>query len=541
MNLRKLVEEWLISRAAVFYRQFPINQERIEIPASGKPELVCFRLQVVWTPWPRVVVDRKRIKQLSQKVLFSVMNESVVGDSLRKAYRGFATEMPNMLAAASGASIVTAIEQKLEQAPQLANSAYFCGEARQLEVVTKSSQSLLQRAVDEACSMLKVEMLAQTSQLAAAIVSEQLSSDLANIRNQFFGSVAEFEGLGKRKVLPEGCRFFYSRGSSCVVVVQQPPDIHTIGWVNAYKNDYSRSRDGSHAKHYTLAFPYVIFAIRFKDGRYQQMNVALSTKPVVSLEQQLIKFNLSNVSSDNKVCLGITPQGETVAEVTYQAIGKFWANNFNRDWSDNMYYPNLTAHTKCSGFEQWENATKRDPNFVLNVPWQSGPTLQRLLVSACGEDSTTLLETGKAKDTAAFDQLAKQIKQNIENAISKDLAKKLGGKVVTTGKYRKTIKDALSAEMETVVAALWAQTKKHVVAKLGRSLADNELQQTAVLFQQSFASQLNLAYQDAITKMGDEEFAPLKPHLVLTDGSAERKKLLTAPLFDAAQKQGVRS
>lgn len=180
-------------------------------------------------------------------------------------------------------------------------------------------------------------------------------------------------------LLAPGTRFFQTRGDHTVAVVEQPPQIRSVQWVNEAQDGFEPRR---------LAFPFLVFVFSFEGGEldaYQQLYYR--TAPLDGLDAPLLHANLLNVTcgSDSPahwLCLGHEP----VAELAWPAklaaaLDNFWTAGFNYD----LEVPRGSGFTRLrhldprvSSVESWEAASRENPSFPLSIDWpEAGLTLRQ--------------------------------------------------------------------------------------------------------------------------------------------------------------------
>jgi hypothetical protein len=197
------------------------------------------------------------------------------------------------------------------------------------------------------------------------------------------------------EAIPEGVRFIRRRGEVVVVVLEEKPQLRTVRWLA----DESSVPFGKGATYRTarLAFPFIVAAIAFRDGRltgYQQC--FYRTEPLAGLSDPLLLPNLYNVADGyGQKCwlclaslqtdLGPLSWGDRVREIRRH----LWGAGFNRssEVHEGMsYWTTLRkVDRRFDTLDAWERASLEDPFFPLGVGWKpAGRTVGDVLEEMIG-------------------------------------------------------------------------------------------------------------------------------------------------------------
>lgn len=176
-------------------------------------------------------------------------------------------------------------------------------------------------------------------------------------------------------LLPPTVRYIEQRLDKTVVVVEQPPQVRRVLWVNDGENP-GISHDEYVER--SLAFPFVVLLLSFDgaelDGRQQ---LYYRRAPLSSLEDPLLQPNLLNVTPDRDsgacwLCLGKIGPAASWAERIAGAVESFWASGFNHDFD----VPRGSGFTLLHGLDPriatasaWEDASRQDSLFPLGIDW----------------------------------------------------------------------------------------------------------------------------------------------------------------------------
>jgi hypothetical protein len=171
-----------------------------------------------------------------------------------------------------------------------------------------------------------------------------------------------------RTALPVGTRFVYYGDRYALYIIEELPRVRTILW------------DGEEV---TLSFPYVIFPIYLRNGKFEAMQVFFRNEPLKSASDILCVVPMPDVMGYSErlgpekdgpkckyvVCFpGPRISKGTPAEIAYSAQEVFWCSNFNsRDWQDDLQ--DLADTMEDFSTEDWEGFSENNPIQALRTHW----------------------------------------------------------------------------------------------------------------------------------------------------------------------------
>ena len=532
----KSFELWLINRKKASYSDFPFDAMRVEIPEKGRPEIVLYSLEVVWNWLPRVIVKRVVTKTVSQRTIFDAYISETYSKPITKAFDCFSKNLPGLLDGSGNLIVDRLVTDKLSVVEKITSEKSFLSKDAEISGAIEVTKKLLANLVSEVCSLQKSETVNSAINMVSGFVSTKLAVELENIRTNFFGVVSDFEGLGRQTILPQGCRLLYQKKDRSLIIIQQDPQLRAINWVDSKTAGVAFNLRKRLSSRRNLAFPYVIFAIRTKRGSFATMNVALAKEPLYALNQLLYKWNLSNVNNQGLVCMGSDIGSGTASEIVDRAIGHFWSNTFNSDWSLDMYLPYRPNGAQLESLREWEELSRTDPNFVLRAPWRDYGTLGLLLESSVGSD-TTILENAQGKDSALFDKIANIVRQRMEVAMEEELRKSLPEKIHSVGKYRRTTENLFMKAVSEIIDLIFDMFEKRVRSELATGISETEMSDARSVFCESFYKLLQKALDEASAQIQKSDFAPVKPKELALSGQSKKNRIiiLNRPNWEQAE------
>ncbi len=222
----------------------------------------------------------------------------------------------------------------------------------------------------------------------ARLMGEEKGGQRAPLRQvafrDFLGSIVTSMDSSQRDCtlfLPAGTRYVAVRGASTGLVVELPPEVRRVTWSPA-----KMEKGGAYTSHW-LAFPYTIHICIFYTiegdeayaGGLEEMRVYFRNAPLQSPDDALYIPNLYNVqvdpvlTSNCRACLRGHPEDlETLplAEQVDTLLNFFWETGFNLDIESNGFERARNLDPRISSLEAWEEASKADPLFPLQIRWE---------------------------------------------------------------------------------------------------------------------------------------------------------------------------
>jgi len=164
-------------------------------------------------------------------------------------------------------------------------------------------------------------------------------------------------------ILPNGCRFFRSKQSHSVLVIEKPPQMRQLNWVGMHSDTTKTS--------WKLAFPYTVFVLDLIDLAFNRSFIFYRTTPLSSPDDRLFHSNLCNVDGTGIICTGnIRAAGNSITEKADNFIAAFWASQFNTDLMGYNFTVDSRSTKQVSSLETWQKSSKEDPLFPLSVTWR---------------------------------------------------------------------------------------------------------------------------------------------------------------------------
>lgn len=219
-------------------------------------------------------------------------------------------------------------------------------------------------------------------------------------------------------LFPKNCRFCYMKGETTILVIEQDPQVRSLLFDKGITRETYFST--SEQERFSLALPYVIFILLFQQKCFTNLYCAWRSAPLTNLSDRLCRPLLPNIHSNLSVCMGgdFSNEGGAVCEQVENVLNHFWSSQFNNDLSD-LWWQKHTFDSKLAPLTLWEEYTRLDPLFVLNVafPWSQKTLKQMLTIQDIEEmpDDTKL----RHSLSESVDSCASELFQKVSHYLKK--------------------------------------------------------------------------------------------------------------------------
>jgi hypothetical protein len=201
-------------------------------------------------------------------------------------------------------------------------------------------------------------------------------------------------------IYPDNTRLFYHKGDTSLILIEQKPMVRTVRM--AARLILPTADIKQTVPPFTLAFPYVVYALKFREGSFVDGHLFFMRTPLRKISDRPLMPCLSNLSPNIcKICFGsnfgATPLGEPYDYNTQveNLLSFYWNAEFTTDWPEN-FEKARRVDPRVETPRKWSEESKRHPLFVLDVKW---PVVDfdnyRHLCSAIFSDDTKVRELKK--------------------------------------------------------------------------------------------------------------------------------------------------
>ena len=286
-------------------------------------------------------------------------------------------------------------------------------------------------------------------------VADLLVTFKQKIADEIFGAAQAWTQSNTSEVFlfPKNCRFLHTVGSSIFAVIEHGPKNQSLRLDYALLSEnYEEASFDSYTRH-CLAIPYSIFVFHFAVkqgmGRLCNLYYAWRKAPLSSLSDKIYVPYLPNLHKNLAVCVGasntILPKpiasGGWIDAIVDESLANFWGSPFNADLSTHWWQKK--SHESLRTAKDWEENTRQNSLFILDIPFQEKDTLGQFLaglVQAAKEDEPNITDLNH-RLTEAVDEISKQLFNKITSFLKKSKFDRY---------YPKDITSALSKAMEPV-------------------------------------------------------------------------------------------
>lgn len=249
-------------------------------------------------------------------------------------------------------------------------------------------------------------------------------------------------------LFPKGCRFSFQKGRDTVIVVEQDPQVRTLSFMQGMQQQTTPVKN-KYSERICLSLPYTIFVFSFNDDTFKDVKCFWTTSPLKSLDDNLCCCVLPNIHIGGSVCLSKQDKIGSINNVCEKVISSFWSSQFNSDLSDQWLKKGSVSSLISTG-KLWEEKTREDPLFILNVPFKKYKTLRDVLYG----NTSDVPVTQSVFKNKVFDQIDSCI-ENLFHKISNYLKKTKFEKHVPKDiedLMKNTLKSSISELVDVVVS-----------------------------------------------------------------------------------------
>jgi hypothetical protein len=180
-------------------------------------------------------------------------------------------------------------------------------------------------------------------------------------------------------LFPKGCRFFYDKGDTTIVVIEQEPQVRSILLDNGIMgNKYNPSEGFTRLP---LSFPYVFFVIHFDKNKFKNLYSFWNNHSLKTLKDILYMPIIPNIHMNFKVCTGNLEKlnfNQDINLICEEIISNFWNSKFNNDLS-NYWWEKDRINSNLKNAKEWSKKSLEDSSFILKVRSNKEKTLDCLI------------------------------------------------------------------------------------------------------------------------------------------------------------------
>lgn len=254
----------------------------------------------------------------------------------------------------------------------------------------ESAQELVQSMkviIEKHCKRATQEFLGNISDEA-----EGLTRDLQfALNDQIWDSFQQYKEKNDDSpyLIPRNVRLMYTKGHRTVIVIEQEPQVRTVGFSStlvAQADIKHAVTTSNHGYWFALSFPYVYFVIAFDKGVYASIEPFFANERLTSVKDKLYLAPMPNVKtkdsrSGQQLCLGngsksLVQQYKTISEQAEELIRLFWSRVYSDHYGKGRF---RKTDKRLSTIRKWQESSREDPLFILGVDWKKGATLKGII------------------------------------------------------------------------------------------------------------------------------------------------------------------
>lgn len=254
----------------------------------------------------------------------------------------------------------------------------------------KSRQELLSklRAVAQ-------KSISRISQELLGDINDELGKPITEIKDALWRCFQGFrEHVPKEPMIfPPGTRIASTRGDRSVLFIEQPPMVrNTLFTWDSVENSGSESSGKTNKEgqiRFQLAFPYLYYVCVLSGMNVSRFAVYMSNRSLNQPDDVLYPLPFPNVELSGErtngnywmLCLNMdilkaTSHIPTLSKQVEYLIGTFWSTAFT---NHGKHHYKSIGDQRVLNLNLWEEASKENPLFACEVPWQYGISLRKLL------------------------------------------------------------------------------------------------------------------------------------------------------------------
>ena len=197
--------------------------------------------------------------------------------------------------------------------------------------------------------------------------------------SSFMDALSRLAGARADEIPPAGAKASWTRGDIKVLLLELPPQSKVVQWICS--DSVAKYGDEIKDAPVSLSFPYIEIMLQFRKGVLTgNQRLYYRNRPVETTSDVLHQSNLLNVSDVPGgqrawLCLQsfrVNPS-HTWEQKIKSLITFMWTWTFSESsehHEGNSYFQrNRCLDVRISSVEAWQNATRENPNFILDVDW----------------------------------------------------------------------------------------------------------------------------------------------------------------------------
>lgn len=188
-------------------------------------------------------------------------------------------------------------------------------------------------------------------------------------------------------IMPFGTVLLKTDGTTSVFFIQKPPEKVII----RFRSKMTPS--GTKPTHYTIAYPWRVFALMFKGSIISDYSLRFAKGPIRTMEDQLYRPPLPNIEKDAQMCMGLgmvayvgtTGPLSAIADKVIDWVDK---SNYNNDLATAVglipkemnppdgFNTNVDAKRSFTLWQAWTKEAERKWRDIVSLSWHPIETFE---------------------------------------------------------------------------------------------------------------------------------------------------------------------
>jgi hypothetical protein len=306
------------------------------------------------------------------------------------------------------------------------------------------------------------EVLRPYQQKVNAGMQDSLNDLLSNFKQKMASEIIEAQSgwmvkYRDRCLFPPNCRYFYSKGDSTVVIIEQQPQVRSLLMRQSILGDRHKPNDDE--SRIPLALPYVYFFLHFKYNPFdlRGMYSFWSNSTITKLSDLLNLPILPNIHQSGLVCMGSDVRAHLkgsldLCDIATKSIDYYWNSCFTNDLSDQTWWKKASIDPRLATARIWSQHSLEDPTFILGINYRSHKSVEAILQVLTGESQEPVEIDVKQKIAVLVDECVESLYASIMRHFKRTKFEKNYPKDVTEQLIKAII--TITAEINDTLLAL---------------------------------------------------------------------------------------
>jgi hypothetical protein len=395
------------------------------------------RYMLGFIPLYRVSSDRLKIS-LAQDIIKPIAE---LTQALQKVVKNYPQTVWKMIVEHMAKHLYGGLDSIRGQTVARITSSYSAFHKKFLADLISKNQNAYRQKLSEVLKTTAGETLTNSIRKHLGMLLVKIREEEQKRSHQDYASSGPF-------ALPSSCKFIFKKENVTVFIIEQSPQVRTISYLGT---------------RFQIALPYVIFVATVRQSDFLWLQVFFRTSPLQYEADELLCPALPNVRADYTICFPEPKnRNATPGQVAEEAIQNYWGSNFNKDLQA-FFNSAASQFVQLRSFEEWQNQSKADSQFVLKLAWQSAKVSVNHLAGNMLNDALKVDDKPPEKSSA---DMLQEYAETLGDKFSREIAEKIHFMV----SHSRVDVDSLASANEQLVKLI-ETTVQELKAKVEKLLA----------------------------------------------------------------------